>query len=187
MSRLGKKPLKIPEKVKVEYKGNVLKIKGPLGEISQNIPACIDLKIQNNEILLVLIIPTRENDMLHGLTMGLLKNNFTGVVTGFKKELDMAGLGYKGAVEGQNLILQLGFSHPVIFPIPKGITVVIDKMTHITVSGINKDLVGEVAAHIRSYRPPEPYKGTGIKYVGEHIIRKVGKAAASATAGTGGK
>src|ERR1035437_7370168 len=117
MSRLGKKPLKIPEKVKVEFKGHVLKIKGPLEEISQNIPSCIDLKIQNNEILLVLLEPTRENDMLHGLTMGLLKNNFTGVVTGFKKELDMAGLGYKGAVEGQNLNLQLGFSHPIIFPI----------------------------------------------------------------------
>ncbi|MCB4792641.1 MAG: 50S ribosomal protein L6 [Elusimicrobia bacterium] len=187
MSRLGKKPLTIPEKVKVEFNNNLLKIKGPLGEITQNVPSCIKTRVENNEVFFELLETTRENDMLHGLTRGMLKNNLIGVVTGFKKDLEMSGLGYKAAVEGKNLNLQLGFSHPISFPIPQGITIAVDKMTHMSISGINKDLVGEVAAHIRSYRPPEPYKGTGIKYVGEHIIRKVGKAAATATGGTGGK
>jgi large subunit ribosomal protein L6 len=187
MSRLGKKALKIPEKVKVEFKDHVLKIKGPLGEISQDIPSCINAKIDNNEVLFELLENTRQNDMLHGLTRGMLKNNFEGVLTGFKKVLEMSGLGYKAAVEGKNLNLLLGFSHPINFPIPQGVTIAVDKMTTLMISGINKNLVGEVAAHIRSYRKPEPYKGTGIKYAGEHIIRKVGKAAATASGGTGGK
>lgn len=183
MSRLGKKPLQIPEKVKVEFKDHTLKITGPLGTLVQPVPDSIDVKVEDKQILFKGKDSTRENKMLHGLTRGLAKNNFEGVVSGFKKELEIQGLGYKAALEGKNLNLQLGFSHPVNVTIPEGIKIEVEKQTRISISGKDKMLVGKLASHIRSFRPPEPYKGTGIKYVGEHIIRKAGKAAAGAVGG----
>lgn len=183
MSRLGKKPLPIPEKVKVELKNDNLEISGPMGKIAQPIPSQLSVKLGNNQVLVEAKNTARETDMLHGLTRGLIKNALQGVVQGFKKDLEVQGLGYRAALEGKNLNLSLGFSHPVVFPIPEGIKVTVDKQTLISVSGVDKGLVGEVAARLHALRPPEPYKGTGIRYVGEHIIKKVGKAAAGAAGG----
>jgi large subunit ribosomal protein L6 len=187
MARLGNKALQIPEKVKAEFKSSVLKITGPLGVLSLTIPPKIDIKLENNQILAVMLDKTRQTNMLHGLIRGLVKNNLEGVTKGYKKELEMIGLGYKAAVEGKNLNMALGFSHPIVFPIPEGVKIEVDKQTRLVVSGCDKALVGQVAAMIRSYREPEPYGGTGIKYLGEHIIRKAGKAAAAGAAGGGAK
>lgn len=185
MSRLGKKALAIPDKAKVEMKQGVLEISGPLGKLSLPVPSKLGVKVEKSSVTLEAKDATRETNMLHGLTRGLLKNALDGVVAGFKKDMEIQGLGYKAALEGKNLVMQLGFSHQVTFPIPEGIKITVDKQTLLVVSGIDKGLVGEVAARLHALRPPEPYKGTGIRYVGEHIIRKAGKAAAGA--GAGGK
>jgi large subunit ribosomal protein L6 len=189
MSRLGKKPLPIPEKVKVEMKDSVLEVTGPLGKMVQPISTHLKIKVDNKQVLVEVSNNSREDNMLHGLTRGLIKNALDGVTHGFKKDLEVQGLGYKAAMEGKNILLTLGFSHPIHFPIPEGIKVAIEKQTMISLSGVDKALVGEVAARIRSLRPPEPYKGTGVRYVGEHIIRKEGKTAAGAAGGAapGGK
>lgn len=183
MSRLGKKPLPIPEKVKVEFKNNVLDITGPLGKIQQPVDPRLNVKIDAKSVLVESLGTTREHNMLHGLIRGLIKNGFEGVVHGFKKDLEVQGLGYKASLDGKNLGLTLGFSHPISFPIPEGIKITVDKQTLVSISGVDKSLVGEVAARIHALRPPEPYKGTGVRYVGEHIIRKVGKTAAGASGG----
>ena len=183
MSRLGKKPLPIPEKVKVEFKNHILEITGPLGKIAQPIDLRLNVKVDEKSILVESLGTTREHNMMHGLTRGLIKNGFEGVVQGFKKDLEVQGLGFKAALDGKNLGLSLGFSHPVSFPIPEGIKVTVEKQTMISISGVDKAQVGEVAARIHALRPPEPYKGTGVRYVGEHIIRKVGKTAAGAAGG----
>lgn len=186
MSRLGKKPLQIPEKVKVETINHAVEITGPLGKIIQPIDSRISVKVSNGQVLVEAPGSSRQDNMLHGLIRGLLKNALIGVTQGYKKDLEVQGLGYKAAVEGKNLNLQLGFSHPVVFQIPDNIKITVEKQTLISVSGVNKDIVGEVAARIRAIRPPEPYKGTGIRYVGEHIIRKEGKTAAGAQSAVGG-
>jgi large subunit ribosomal protein L6 len=186
MSRLGKKPLPIPEKVKVEFKNNTLEATGPLGKMSQPIHPRITIKVDKSQLLVEPLGSSREDNMLHGLTRGLVKNALDGVSLGFKKNLEVQGLGYKVALEGNKLTMQLGFSHPVVFPVPEGIKVVVDKQTLISISGVDKALVGEVAARIRALRPPEPYKGTGVRYAGEHIIRKVGKTAAGSSGGGAG-
>lgn len=185
MSRLGNKALPLPDKVKVEFKNGAMEITGPLGKTSLLIPSKLGVKTDKSSVTLEAKDKSRETNMLHGLTRGLLKNALDGVVTGFKKDLEIQGLGYKAALEGKNLVMQLGFSHQVTFPIPEGIKITVDKQTLLSVIGIDKGLVGEVAARLHTLRPPEPYKGTGIRYVGEHIIRKAGKAAAGA--GAGGK
>ena len=180
MSRLGKKPFLIPEKVKVEIKDGGLEISGPLGKLFQKLPSSIEPKIESKQITLIAKDESKSTNMLHGLIRGLLLNCFEGVTKGFKKDLEVQGLGYKANVEGQKLILNLGFSSPKAFPIPQGVKITVDKQTLVSISGIDKALVGEVAASIRSLRPPEPYKGTGVRYVGEKIIRKAGKSAAAA-------
>jgi large subunit ribosomal protein L6 len=186
MTRLGKKPLQIPEKVKIDFKNQRLEITGPLGKAVETVYETLSVKVSNNEVLIVSNGTTRKDDMIHGLTRGLVKNMLIGVTQGYKKDLEIQGLGFKSAVEGKNLNLQLGFSHPVVFPIPEGIKITIDKQNFVTVAGVSKYLVGETAARIRAVCPPEPYKGTGIRYVGEHIIRKAGKAAAVGAGATGG-
>jgi large subunit ribosomal protein L6 len=185
MSRLGMKSLPIPGKVKVEFKNHVLEIVGPLGKISQDIPEQLSVKIDKNEVLVVASGETREINMLHGLIRGLVKNALDGVTHGFKKDLEIHGLGFKANPEGKDVIFQIGYSHPIRYPVPEGIKITIDKQTLISVSGVNKGLVGEVASNIRALKPPEPYKGTGIRYTGEHIIKKVGKTAAGAAAPVG--
>ena len=186
MSRLGKKPLQIPEKVKVEFKNHACEISGPLGNISQSIPHQLSVKTENKEVLVLAESESREVNMLHGLFRGLLKNALIGVTQGFKKNLEIQGLGFKANVEGKNVIFNIGYSHPIHFPIPEGIKITIEKQTFVAVTGVDKALVGQVASSIHSLKPPEPYKGTGIRYQGEHIIKKVGKTAAGAIAPVSG-
>jgi large subunit ribosomal protein L6 len=163
----------------------VLEIVGPLGKIHQAIPHQLSVKTENNQVLVSALHKDKETNMLHGLLRGLVKNGLDGVTAGFKKDLEIQGLGFKANVEGKNVVFQIGYSHQIHFPIPEGIKITIDKQTLITVAGVDKALVGEVASSIRALKPPEPYKGTGIRYLGEHIIKKVGKTAAGAAAPVG--
>jgi len=190
MSRLGKKPLPIPDKVKVEFNSNdhALKITGPMGTMVQKLNPRVTVKIEKNQLTIEPLGNSKEDNMIHGLMRGIVKNDLEGVVHGYKKDLEIQGLGYKAALEGKNLNLNIGFSHPIVFPIPEGIKITVDKQTLLSITGIDKTLVGETAARIRLMKPPEPYGGTGVRYVGEHIIRKAGKAAAGAAGGgAGGK
>lgn len=184
MSRIGKMPIEVPEKVKVQLTGQLVKVTGPLGELSYTMHPRLELA-QTGQVLNLKKRDAKEDlGGLYGLTRTLVANMVHGVSTGFSKQLEINGVGYRAEVKGQNLGLTLGFSHPVEHPIPKGIKIAVDKQTKLTVSGADRELVGKVAAEIRGYRPVEPYKGKGIKYIDEVVIRKVGKAAAS---GGGGK
>ncbi|MCA6080233.1 MAG: 50S ribosomal protein L6 [Endomicrobium sp.] len=184
MSRLGKKPVFMPEKVKAEFKDRILEVTGPAGRLSQAIDRKMSVKIDKNSILVEALGDSRQHNMLHGLIRGLVVNMVEGVTKGFKKELEVIGLGYKANIEsGKNLVMSVGFSHLVTLPIPSAVkttaTLMPDKNTLITVSGTDKYEVGAFAARIRAVKPAEPYKGFGIKYSGEKIIRKAGKAASS--------
>jgi len=175
MSRIGKRPVDIPTNVKVAIDGREIKVEGPKGKLSLNFHPRIDLVIENNKI-----VAKRKSDMkldksLHGLTRSLVNNMIKGVTEGYKKELEIIGVGFKAAVQGKQLVLNLGFTHPINYNIPEGITVQIPKPTNIVVSGIDKRLVGQTAAEIRDFYRPEPYKGKGVRYVGEYVRRKVGK------------
>ena len=176
MSRIGRKPINIPEGVEVGLKGTNVNVKGKLGELSFEHRPTVSIEIKEN-----IIYVSRENDdkkncELHGLTRALVQNMINGVSIGYKKELELNGVGFTAdASKTPFLILNLGFSHPIYFTIPEGITIVTPKPTQIIVEGINKQKVGEVAAKIRSFRKPEPYKGKGVKYVDEFIRRKAGK------------
>ncbi len=186
MSRLGRKPLPIPDKVKVEFKDGVLEISGPLGKLIQPIDKRLTVKIESNAVTVGVADCSAESGMLHGLVRGLIKNAFEGVTKGYKKVVEVQGLGYKASADAKNLTMSLGFSHPVNVSIPEGIKLAIDKQTLIAISGVDKAQVGEFAASIRAIKKPEPYKGTGIRYQGEHIIKKAGKAAAVGAAGGAG-
>jgi large subunit ribosomal protein L6 len=178
MSRIGKKPIPLPKGVEIRQEGNTLTVKGPKGSLSTLVVAGIGVSVEDNVVQF-----SRGNDegktrSLHGLMRALVANNVTGVTEGFKRELDIVGVGYRAEVKGREVVFQLGYSHPVRFPIPEGIDVTIDaKTNHITINGIDKQKVGQVAAEIRSLREPDPYKGKGIKYSNEVIRRKAGKAA----------
>lgn len=182
MSRIGKKPIQISAKVKVEISGNNLKATGPLGTLSYVIPEGIEAKVEGKTLTFAVKDPSQELTLnaLYGTTRARVANIITGVETPFVKVLEVNGLGYKAVVQGKKLNLELGFSHPVIIDIPTGITIVADiKSPIVEIKGMDKVLVGDFAAKIRKLRLPEPYKGSGIKYQGEHIIRKAGKAAAT--------
>jgi large subunit ribosomal protein L6 len=185
MSRIGRMPIAIPDKVKIEPKGSVIEVTGPLGKLSQAIPAGITVKVDKNQALVEKTDAAGDSGgSLHGLARSLVYNAVVGVTQGFKKELEIVGLGYRAQVAGDKLTMTLGFAHPVVFMLPPGIKVAIDpKMTFLTITGTDAYVVGETAARIRRIKKPEPYKGSGIKYVGEHIIRKAGKAAAGAAGG----
>jgi large subunit ribosomal protein L6 len=183
MSRLGKKPVQMTGNVKAEFKNGVLEVTGPGGKLSQVIDNKINLKIDKDSILVETLGESREYNMLHGLIRGLIFNMVEGVTKGFKKELEAVGLGYKANIEGgKKLVLAVGFSHLVNLAIPSTVkvtaTVTPDKNTLIAVTGADKYEVGAFAAQIRAVKPPEPYKGFGIRYLGEKIIRKAGKAVA---------
>jgi large subunit ribosomal protein L6 len=180
MSRVGKKPIQIPEGVDVKIEGSKVTVKGPKGEISQEFQPEIKVKIEEGQILVSPQKEKRETQALWGLTRALIANMTKGVTDGFEKKLEIQGVGYRAEVKGEELVLYVGFSHPVTIKIPKGINIGVEKNI-ITVSGINKELVGQVAAVIRKKRPPEPYKGKGIRYLGEIVKRKVGKKAAGTT------
>ncbi len=177
MSRVGKKPIVIPDGVKITQEGNFLKIKGPKGELEQQIHPNIGIEIVENKVNVTRPDDTKQNKSLHGLSRALVQNMVTGVPDTYKKTLDIVGVGYKAELKGKNLLLNIGYSHPIFLIPPEGITLEIPTQTQIIVSGIDKQLVGLIAAKIRSFRKPEPYKGKGIKYSDEHIVRKAGKTA----------
>lgn len=177
MSRIGLQPIPVPEKVQVEVKGNYVAVKGPKGELSREFHP--DMQIKLSDGILEVKRPTdqRHHRALHGLTRALLNNMVVGVTEGFQKELQIEGVGYRAEMAGENLIMHLGYSHPIEVQPPPGIVFTLEPRTKlITVGGIDKELVGRLAADIRKLRPPEPYKGKGVRYRGEHIRRKAGKA-----------
>lgn len=178
MSRVGKAPVKILQGVKVEVKDGLIKVEGPKGKLSHKLPRGVLAKVDAGNLVVTRDEKIASNaSALHGLTRTLLHNMVHGVHTGFTKELDVVGVGYRAAVKGNMLTLTLGYSHPVDYELPVGITAKVENNTRIVVTGADKMLVGMVAAKIRSFKKPEPYQGKGIKYVDEHIIRKQGKAA----------
>ncbi len=177
MSRIGKAPITVPSGVEVEIQGSQVAVKGPKGELDIEVAVGITVRQDGEEILVERSDDERRNRALHGLTRSLVNNMVLGVSEGFSKELEIVGVGYRAAAKGSALELQLGFSHPVNVEAPDGITFDVPEPTRIIVSGIDKQVVGQVAADIRSYRKPEPYKGKGVRYLGEHVARKAGKAA----------
>ncbi len=176
MSRIGKKPVEIPSGVEITIDGQTVTAKGPLGTESVTVRPEIAVKVEDNHIILSKVGTTRETDALYGLSRTLVANAVHGVKEGFEKKLEIQGVGYRANMEGKNLNLALGYSHPVIVEPPAGITITVEANTKISVKGSNKQTVGDIAAFIRSKRPPEVYKGKGIRYEGEHIRRKAGKA-----------
>ena len=178
MSRLGKQPVSMPSGVKASFQGGLLKVEGPKGKLDLKIPSGIDLVLETSKISVNRKSDEAADRAKHGLVRMLVSNMVTGVTSGYEKQLDIVGVGYRAAVKGKTLGLTLGFSHPVDFPIPEGLTVRVDGNTKVFLQSADKALVGETAAKIRSLRPPEPYQGKGIKYSNEKIRRKAGKAAA---------
>ena len=176
MSRIGKKPIEIPQGVEVKIEGQTVTAKGPLGEETVEVRPEIAVKIEDNHVILSKVGDSRETDALYGLFRTLVANTVHGVKEGFEKKLEIQGVGYRAQMQGTTLNMQLGYSHPVDIVPPKGITISVEANTKITVKGSNKQTVGDVAAEIRGKRPPEVYKGKGIRYEGEHIRRKAGKA-----------
>ena len=177
MSRIGKAPIPVPSGVEVSITGRQVAVKGPKGALDLEVPGEITVRQDGEEILVERPDDERQNRALHGLTRSLVNNMVVGVSEGFSKELQIVGVGYRAAPKGSDLELQLGFSHPVIVKAPDGIEFDVPEPTRIIVSGTNKQVVGQVAADIRSHRKPEPYKGKGVRYLGEHVPRKAGKAA----------
>jgi large subunit ribosomal protein L6 len=175
MSRIGKKPVALPKGVKVTVHGAEAVVEGSKGTLTCPIPKGITVEVAADSINLTRVNDEAQNRAFHGLTRALLNNAVTGVTTGWKKELDIVGVGYKAAMDGTNLRLDLGYSHPINYAAPEGITISVEKNTHLTVIGIDRQLVGQVAADIRKFRKPEPYKGKGVQYMGEVIRRKAGK------------
>ncbi len=177
MSRVGKKPIVIPEKVKVQLEGQTVKAEGKLGKASIDVHARISIKMEKGRMELSRSSDEERDRSLHGMERARVNNLIQGVSEGFSKELTLVGVGYRAAVQGTKIILQLGYSHPVEFDIPAGMQVKIDKQTIIRLYGISKEEVGLTTARLRALRSPEPYKGKGIRLTGEHIVRKAGKAA----------
>jgi large subunit ribosomal protein L6 len=182
MSRVGKKPIEIPAGVEARVETGKITVKGPLGEISQAVNPKLTIKKESNHLVVERPSDQKIYRELHGLTRNLIANMVTGVSKGYEKALEISGVGFKAQAQGSNLMLSLGFSHPIVYPLPKGIKATVDaKQTLITLKGVDKQLVGQIASNLRSLKKPEPYKGKGIKYSTEVIHRKEGKA------GKGGK
>ena len=176
MSRIGNKVVEIPAKVKVQVDGNgAVSVEGPKGKLSWQLPRQIKASVADNRVSVTREAEVRSVKALHGLSRALVNNMVQGVSEGFTKNLEIEGVGFKAAVQGQNLNLSLGFSHPILFPIPKDIKITVTENTKLSITGIDKKTVGQVAADIRNYYPPEPYKGKGVRYAGEQIRRKEGK------------
>jgi large subunit ribosomal protein L6 len=176
MSRIGNKTISLPDKVKVNVgTDGAVAVEGPKGKLNWKLPREISAKVENNHVSLARAAESRGVKALHGLSRALLNNMVRGVSEGFTKNLEIEGVGFKAAVQGQTLNLSLGFSHPILFPIPKEIKIAVTENTKIAISGIDKQLVGQVAADVRRFYPPEPYKGKGVRYAGEQIRRKEGK------------
>jgi len=176
MSRIGRKPIAVPSGVEVKIDGTHITVKGAKGTLEQNFHKDMNVEVQGNEIIVTRPSEAKMHKSLHGLTRTLIANMITGVSAGFKKELEIQGVGYRAAKQGTNLVMNLGFSHQVIIPEIPGITVEVPAPNKIIVNGCDKQVVGQFAAEIREKRPPEPYKGKGVRYVGEYVARKEGKA-----------
>jgi len=178
MSRIGKKEIPLPKGVEVRHDGGVVTVKGPKGSLATPIVPGIDVKVENNVVAFSRRDDEGKTRAFHGLMRALVANNVRGVSEGFKRELDIVGVGYRAEVKGKEVVFQLGYSHPIRFAVPEGIDIAVDAKTgHITITGIDKQRVGQTAAEIRALREPDPYKGKGIKYSDEVIRRKAGKAA----------
>jgi large subunit ribosomal protein L6 len=177
MSRIGRKPITIPSGVTVTVDGSTVKVKGPKGELSRTFEPTMKVSVENNEVLVERPNDEKRERALHGLTRALIANMVTGVTEGFKKTLEIVGVGYRAEKKGKNLVVSVGYSHPVNYPEPAGITLTTPAPTTIVVEGVDKQKVGQVAAELREFRPPEPYKGKGIRYQGEQVRRKAGKTA----------
>jgi len=175
MSRIGKRPVPLPKGVTATIDGRSVRVKGPKGELNVMLANEVEASVGEGGVTIVPREGAERGRQMWGVSRTLVNNLVTGVTQGFTRELEISGVGYRAAVQGKNLQLQLGFSHDVSYPIPDGIGIVCEKPTMITVSGIDRQLVGQVAAEIRAWRPPEPYKGKGVKYAGERIRRKEGK------------
>jgi large subunit ribosomal protein L6 len=177
MSRIGKKPVPIPSNVNITVDGTTVKVKGPKGEMTRTFEPNMKIRIEDGNVLIERPSDEKNDRALHGLTRALIANMVQGVTEGFKKTLEIVGVGYRAEKKGKNLVVSVGYSHPVNYPEPEGITLSAPAPTTIVVEGIDKQKVGQVAAELREFRPPEPYKGKGIRYVGEQVRRKAGKTA----------
>ena len=175
MSRIGKKPVALPKGVTASVEGQTVTVKGPKGELSVKLVPEVSVAVEERGITVTPDLTQERARQMWGLSRSLVNNLVVGVTTGFTQRLEIQGVGYRAAVQGKNLNLQLGFSHDVLYPIPAGISITTEKPTQISVSGVDKQLVGQVAAEIRNYRRPEPYKGKGVRYEGEYVRRKEGK------------
>ena len=175
MSRVGLKPISLPEKVAVKVEGNTVQVEGPKGKLDFSVPAGISLKSEDGNVVVSRATEQREHRALHGTVRSIVNNMIIGVSAGFAKDLEIHGVGLRAAVKGTDLDLSLGRSHPLLHPIPSGLTVTVNENTKIKVEGIDKQLVGQFAAEVRAFYKPEPYKGKGVRYVGEKVRRKEGK------------
>ncbi len=175
MSRIGKAPVSIPAKVKVAVTGNRVAVEGPKGKLQLDLPAKTSAKVEGNAVKLERVGDTSEAKAMHGLARALVNNMVKGVSDGFQKKLEIQGVGFKASIQGSVLNLALGYSHPILYAIPAGIKVTVEENTKLTVDGADKEMVGRVAAEVRSFYPPEPYKGKGVRYAGEKVNRKEGK------------
>jgi len=178
MSRIGKKPIAVPKGVTVKVLNGAVEVQGPKGKLTQYVPRGIDFAVDGGQIIAKRATDENELGKFHGLARSLVANAVAGVTDGFKKELDIVGVGYRAELKGKQVIFALGYSHAVVFDIPPGIDVTIDKQTHITVTGVDRQLVGQVAANIRRLRKPDPYKQKGVRYTGEVLKKKAGKTGA---------
>jgi large subunit ribosomal protein L6 len=178
MSRIGKKPIPIPKGVTVSVAADAVEIQGPKGKLRQLSPPGIVFEVKDGQLLAKTVREDSELGKFHGLGRSLVANAVTGVTDGFKRELDIVGIGYRAELKGRQVVFALGYSHPIVFDIPQGIDITIDKQTHVTVTGIDRQLVGQVAADIRRMRKPDPYKQKGVRYTGEVLKKKVGKTGA---------
>jgi large subunit ribosomal protein L6 len=178
MSRIGKKIIPIPKGVKIDVQAGVVDVQGPKGKLRQNLPPGIGFEINGDQLTAKTLREDPELGKFHGLARSLVANAVKGVTDGFRRDLDIVGVGYRAEVKGKQVHFALGYSHPVVFDIPNGIDVAIDKQTHLTITGIDRQLVGQVAADIRSLRKPDPYKQKGVRYTGEVLKKKAGKTGA---------
>jgi large subunit ribosomal protein L6 len=178
MSRIGKKPIAIPKGVTVKVAGDAVEVQGPKGKLRQAFPTGINFELADGQLVAKTATADPQLGKFHGLARSLVANAVAGVTDGYKKELDIVGVGYRAEVKGKQVVFALGYSHAVVFDIPQGIDVAIDKQTHITVTGVDRQLVGQVAANIRRLRKPDPYKQKGVRYTGEVLKKKAGKTGA---------
>ncbi len=178
MSRIGKKPIAIPKGVTVKVNGSIVDVTGPKGQMTQPLPPGVTAAIEDGHLVTKKTADDRELDKFHGLARSLVNNAVLGVTEGWKRELDIVGVGYRAEMKGTQVVLALGYSHPVVFDIPNGIDIAIDKLTHLTVTGVNRQLVGQVAANLRRLRKPDPYQQKGVRYTGEVLKKKAGKTGA---------